>query len=187
MDSLTSFETRLHDATAAVEKEIESCNQQLEVLNNRLEGLRRAAELFESEQAAMAELLRAGTPNGGVISAEFSTAPVAKTHRPTAASHLTNGQKQRPADTQSGSKSPGRRAIRTGGRNGGLTRVEMIAGVLKRHPRRTVRELIALLAKEHRWKTTESAVTGHLYTHRDKFVHTPPDRANNRPVTWSSK
>jgi hypothetical protein len=49
----------------------------------------------------------------------------------------------------------------------------MAAG-LKRHPRRTVRELIALLDKKFRWKTTESAVTGHLYTLRDKFVHTPP-------------
>ena len=41
--------------------------------------------------------------------------------------------------------------------------------------------------REHRWQTTESAVTGHLYTRRDKFVHTQPDRATNRPVTWSLK
>ena len=72
-------------------------------------------------------------------------------------------------------------------RNGGLTRVEMMAAVLRRHPRRTVRELIALLAKEFRWKTTESAVTGKLYTRRDKFEHAPPDRSTNRPVTWSLK
>jgi hypothetical protein len=76
---------------------------------------------------------------------------------------------------------------RSANQNGGLTRLDMIAAVLKRHPRRTVRELIALLNKEYHWKTTESAVTGHLYTRRDKFVHTPPDRAANRPVTWSSK
>jgi len=63
----------------------------------------------------------------------------------------------------------------------------MVAAVLKRHPRRSVRDLIALLEKEYHWKTTESAVTGHLYTRRDKFVHTPPDRAVNRPVTWSAK
>ncbi len=42
----------------------------------------------------------------------------------------------------------------------------MIAAVLRRHPRRTVRELIALLDQEYRWKTSESAVTGHLYTRR---------------------
>jgi len=35
--------------------------------------------------------------------------------------------------------------------------------------------------------TTESAVTGKLYTRRDKFVRTQPDRATNRSVTWSSK
>ena len=71
--------------------------------------------------------------------------------------------------------------------NGGLTRVDMIAAVLKRHRRLTVRELIALLDKEFRWKTDEGAVTGKLYTRRDKFVHTQPDRSANRPLTWSLK
>jgi hypothetical protein len=63
----------------------------------------------------------------------------------------------------------------------------MIAAVLRRHPRRNVRELIALLYKEYRWKSTESAVTKNLYTRRDKFVRTQPDRSTNRPVTWSLK
>jgi hypothetical protein len=63
----------------------------------------------------------------------------------------------------------------------------MIAAVLRRHPRRTVRELIALLDKEYQWKTTESAVTGHLYTRHDKFAHSPADHATNHLVTWSSK
>ena len=63
----------------------------------------------------------------------------------------------------------------------------MIAAVLRRHPRRSVQELIALLDKEYRWKTTESAVTSNLYTRRDKFVHTQPDQATDRPVTWSLK
>jgi transcriptional regulator with XRE-family HTH domain len=76
---------------------------------------------------------------------------------------------------------------RTSNRHGDLNRVEMIAAVLKRHPRRTVRELIALLNKEYRWKTTESAVTRNLYTRRDKFVHTQPDRSRHRPTTWLLK
>ena len=76
---------------------------------------------------------------------------------------------------------------RTASQNGGLTRVDMIAAVLRRHPRRSVRELIALLDQQYRWKTNESAVTGKLYTRRDKFVHTQPDRSTNRPVTWSLK
>jgi hypothetical protein len=50
MNYLDTFEKRLHDETATVEKEIESYKQRLEALNNRLEGLKRAAELFESEQ-----------------------------------------------------------------------------------------------------------------------------------------
>jgi hypothetical protein len=47
--------------------------------------------------------------------------------------------------------------------------------------------LIALLNKEFRWNTNESAVTGKLYTRRNKFVRTQPDRSTNRPVTWSLK
>ena len=70
---------------------------------------------------------------------------------------------------------------------GGLTRVDMIAAVLRHHPRRTVRELIALLDKEFSWNANESAVTGKLYTRRDKFVHTQPNRSINRPVTWSPR
>jgi hypothetical protein len=186
MNSLDSFEKRLRDETAAVEKEIQSHNQQLEALNKRLEGLKRAAELFESEQRAISELLQVDTANGGIISREGPTSPVAKVQKATVSSKPADVQRRRAPNTQSRTKTAGH-ARRTGNQNGGPTRVDMIVAVLKRHPRRTVRELIALLDKEYRWKTTESAVTGHLYTRRDKFVHTPPDRATNRPVTWSSK
>jgi hypothetical protein len=86
-----------------------------------------------------------------------------------------------------GKTRPAQTVTRAGGRGDGLTRVDMIAAVLRRHAHRSVRELIALLNKEYHWKTTESAVTRNLYTRRDKFVHTPPDRSNNRPVTWSLK
>jgi hypothetical protein len=131
------------------------------------------------------ELLQVGTANGDVISREMPT-PVATAQKATVTPKSTGAQKGRAPNTQSRTKMAGH-ARRTGNQNGGLTRVDMVAAVLKRHPRRTVRELIALLDKEYRWKTTESAVTGHLYTRHDKFVHTPPDRATNRPVTWSSK
>ncbi len=67
MNSIDAFQKRLRDETATVEKEIQSHNQQVEALSKRLEGLKRAAELFESEQAAMVELLQAGTANGGSI------------------------------------------------------------------------------------------------------------------------
>jgi phage shock protein A len=61
MDSIDAFQTRLRDETATVEKEIQSHNQQVEALSKRLEGLKRAAELFDSEHDAIAELLQAGT------------------------------------------------------------------------------------------------------------------------------
>jgi hypothetical protein len=185
MSTLDTFERRLRDATTAVEKEIASHHQQLGALNQRLEGLKRAAELFKSEQAAVSELLQAGTANGSLLARELPTSPAATSPKPTTAAKSSGAQKWRASNTQRRRQMP--RASRSASRDGGLTRVEMIAAVLKRHPRRSVRELIALLDKEYGWETTESAVTGHLYTHRDRFVHTPPDRASNRPVTWSSK
>jgi hypothetical protein len=62
----------------------------------------------------------------------------------------------------------------------------MLAAYLARHAGVTVRELIAGLDREFGWKPTESGITAHLYTN-PKFVHTRPDRASNRPVTWSMK
>ena len=187
MNALDVFQKRLRDETATVEKEIQSHNQHLEALNQRLEGLKRAAELFESEQAALSELLQVGTANGGVIARAMPTSAAAKAQATTASPKPTDVQKQRAPNTQSRGKTPAGRTTRKVSQNSSLTRVDMIAAVLKRHPRRTVRELIALLDKEYRWKTTESAVTNNLYTRRDKFVHTQADRSANRPVTWSLK
>jgi mannitol-1-phosphate/altronate dehydrogenase len=185
MNSLDAFEKRLREETATVEREIQLHNQQLEALNKRLEGLRRAAELFESDQTAIVELLQTSAGNGLTFSGEIPTAPAAR-------QHTANRSKPGAARKQISRSSPSRSKTKTApnalaASHNGLTRVDMVAAVLRRHPRRTVRELIALLNKEYRWKTTESAVTGHLYTRRDKFVHTPPDRAADRPVTWSSK
>jgi hypothetical protein len=187
MTSLDILQKRLHDEVATVEKEIQSRNQQIEALNQRLEDLKRAAELIESEQAAMSELLQTGMANGGALSRAVPTSAAAKAQATIASPKPTDVQKQRAPDTQSRGKTPAGRAIRKASQKNGLTRVDMIAAVLKRHPHRTVRELIALLDKEYRWKTTESAVTNNLYTRRDKFVHTQADRSVNRPVTWSLK
>jgi prophage DNA circulation protein len=190
MNALNTFQRQISDEIAAVEKEIESHNQQVGALSKRLEGLKRADKLFASDQAAVAELLRASIGNGSDITRQMATAPGAMTLR-AARPKPTGARKQPGRGTQigRGNIKPGRATpvARTMSHSGGLTRVDMMAAVLRRHPRRTVRELIALLDKEFRWKTNESAVTGKLYTRRDKFVHTQPNRATNRPVTWSSK
>src|SRR5439155_14235831 len=60
--SVETYQKRLRDEVSAVEQEIESHNQQVETLNTRLEGLKRALELCDSEQTAVAELLRTGMP-----------------------------------------------------------------------------------------------------------------------------
>jgi hypothetical protein len=186
MNSLDAFEKRLRDETATVEQEIQLHNQQLEALNKRLEGLRRAAVLLESEQPAIVELLQTGTVNGRTISREMPTAPAARQQATATRFKAAVAPKQLNRSTPSRSKTKTAPNARAASHNG-LTRVDMVAAVLRRHPRRNVRELIALLDKEYHWKTTESAVTGHLYTRRDKFVHTPADRTTNRPVTWSAK
>jgi hypothetical protein len=187
MNSIDAFQKRLRDETTTVEKESQSHNQQVEALSKRLGGLKRASELFDSDQAAIAELLQAGTANGG-IPRQMSAAPAAEMQKAAVNIKATTARTQvaRNAQIDRG-KSKTAPKVRAASHNGGLTRVDMIAAVLRRHPRRTVRELIALLDREYHWTTTESAVTGHLYTHRDKFLHTAPDRATNRPVTWSSK
>ena len=148
MDSLNAFERRLTRRDPMVEKEIASYNQQLEALNKRVEGLKRAAELFELDEAAISELLQAGTANGGVTSRTISSLSVAKVQTAPAGPKSTNAQQRRAPKAQSRGNSLTRPATQIASRNDGLTRLEMIAAVLNRHPRRTVRELIALLDRE---------------------------------------
>jgi hypothetical protein len=186
MNSLDAFGKRLRDETATVEQEIQLHNRQLEALSQRLEGLRRAAELLESDQTAIVELLQTGSANGLTISREMPTAPAARQQLTSTRFKAVAASKQLNRSTLSRSKTKTAPNGRAASHNS-LTRVDMMAAVLKRHPRRTVRELIALLDKEYRWKANEGAVTGKLYTRRDKFAHTLPDRATNRPVTWSAK
>ena len=186
MKSVDTFHQRLRDEIAAVEKEILSHNQQVESLTHRLKWLNRSDELFESDQAAIAELLQTRIADGSGITQEMATAPAATMQRAAVSLKATGSQKQLGLRTQ-----VGRGKMQTGrapaSQNGGLTRIDMIAAVLKRHRGRSLRELIAALDKEFGWNSTESHVTGLLYTNQKKFAHTKPDRAANRPVTWSLK
>ena len=186
MNSVGTLQKRLHDETAAVEKDIESHHQQVEASADDPEGLKRAAELFDSEQAAIAELLQAGTANGGGIPRQISAAPAAKMQKAALSTKATTARKQVERTVRLTTARPRRHpTLVLRSNNGGLTRVEMIGAVLRRHPRRTVRELIPLLDREYHWTTTERSVTGHLYIHRDSFWHFA-DCATNRPSPGSS-
>jgi hypothetical protein len=186
MNSVDTFHKQLRDEIAAVEKEIHSHNQQVESLTHRLKGLKRADELFESDQAAIAELLQAGIADGSGTIREIAAAPEATMQRAAVSLKATGAQKQLGRRTQArrGEMQTGRTSA---SQNSGLTRLDMIVAVLKRHRGLSLRELIAALDKEFGWRSTESHVTGLLYTNQKKFAHTKPDRAANRPVTWSLK
>jgi hypothetical protein len=187
MNALETHQKRLRNELAAVEREIRSHTQQIESLNQRLEGLKRAMELFEAEQPAVAELLRTGIADGGgspraMAAQSWSTGRKSLNRKTTAPPKRTGSAKsnQRGTAISAASNQPKRPAQA----RGGLTRVDMIAAFLMRHPAVTVRELIAGLDREFGWKPTESGITAQLYTN-GKFVHTKADRASQRPVSWS--
>jgi predicted nuclease with TOPRIM domain len=48
MNPMATYQKRLREEVAAVENEIRSQHQRIEVLNKRLEGLKRALELVQS-------------------------------------------------------------------------------------------------------------------------------------------
>jgi len=183
MNRVDTHQQRLHDEFSAVEREIESHNQQVEELNKRLAGLKRAIELFESDHLAITELLRTTSHNGGgfngravaIVSAAAVPAVPKRRGRPP----LVRVE----AAPKSLAKSRGPRAKR----DGGIKRVDMISTALKRHPGLSVRELIAAVGKEFGWECTESNITGHLYTNPKRFTHTKADRANKQPIKWSLK
>jgi hypothetical protein len=182
--SVETYQKRLRDEVSLVEQEVESHNQQIETLNTRLEGLKRALELCDSEQTAVAELLRTGIPG-----LEFE---VAKRPRSSASAPQKAAPNRKPPAgrgaaatryTQRAGK-PSTAAVRAAS-DGGMKRVDMIAATLKRHPRLTVRELIAALDRQFGWKCGESNLTAHLYTNPDRFSHSKADRAGKQLVTWS--
>jgi hypothetical protein len=142
MASIDTFHKRLRDEIATVEQEIQSHNEQVEALTKRLEGLKRADELFDSDQAAMAELLQAGVADGSGPTQERAAAPAVKVQKAATGPKATVARQQvgRQTEMGRGKTKPGPNA-RAVSRNGGLTRVDMIAAVLRRHRRLTVREL----------------------------------------------
>ena len=184
--SVETYQKRLRSEVSSVEQEIESHDQEIETLNTRLEGLKRALELCDSEQSAVVELLRTGVPGLELAPVKTSKVSAATAQKSTASRKAAPVRRQPPAavrNTQRGGKgaAPGARASG----NGAMKRVDMIAAALKRHPRVTVRELIAALDRDFGWKCGESNLTAHLYTNAERFSHTKADRAGKQLVTWA--
>jgi TolA-binding protein len=191
MNSVKTYQNRLRDEVSAVEKEIQSRNEQIEQLNKRLQGLKRAVELFETEEPAMAELLRTNLAAGDGAPPEVAIESMA-TGQKAAASRIHRLPQKQSARTNHNGRVNTKTAeaqsnANKARQNDGLKRGDMIATVLKRRSGLNVRDLIAALDNEFGWKATDSAVTAHLYTNRKRFVHTKADRSSNRPVTWSLK
>jgi hypothetical protein len=142
---LDTLQKRLQGDAAAVEKGNRIAIQQVEALTERREGLKRATELFESEHAAIAELLQAGQPNRlGILRMGATPAP----QSPAASTTTAAVRGQLGHSTRIGrTKTNAKPATPIARRSNGLTRVAMIAAVLKRHPAGPSRELIANLLR----------------------------------------
>jgi hypothetical protein len=181
--SVETYQKRLRDEVSLVEQEIEAHNQQIESLNSRLEGLKRALELCASEQSAVTELLRTGASGLDLVKPSRVSLSASSKSAPGKAASMRRQVRipARAAQRAGKAAAPGVRAAS----NGATKRVDMIAVTLKRHPRLTVRELIAALEREFGWKCGESNLTAHLYTNPDRFSHTKADRAGRQLVTWS--
>ena len=92
MNSVDTFKKRLREEIAAAEQEIQAHSHQVEALRKRLEGLKRADELFESDQAAIAELLQASIANGSGITQQMATAPATRRQRAAASPKAPDAQ-----------------------------------------------------------------------------------------------
>ena len=168
-----------------------------------MEGLKRALELFRSDQAAITELLRtsigaevgppatqSGTASPAAASKVNSSAKLKARVSP-AKSATAFARSSRPPRHLGARVQQAARAqlneLREANRNGKVKRTALIAAVLQGTPELTVQELIMALNQEFGWKCTESNLTGHLYTNPKMFTHTAADRAGKNPVRWSLK
>ena len=80
MSSLETYQERLRGELAAIEDEIKDHNQQIEALTKRIESLKRALELFASDQAAIAELLGWNCKESNLTGQQLYTHPERFTH-----------------------------------------------------------------------------------------------------------
>jgi hypothetical protein len=192
MDSVATFQKRVQDELAAVENEISERNQQIEALNKRLEGLKRARELFESEPAAITELLRSssspagnGTSNKPELATPSTAARTSQTRitSPKLTAAAVRAKAHQPLNAREHTAAQAHlNQMREANSNGKVKRTDLIAAVLQGTPEMTIEEIIMVLNKEFGWKSTESNLTGHLYTNPKMFTHTKADRSGKTAI-----
>jgi hypothetical protein len=195
MDSVATLQKRVQDELAAVENEISERNQQIEALNKRLEGLKRARELFESEPAAITELLRSSSSpagNGTSNSQELATpltparTPQTRNTPPNLTATSDRAKAHQPLNASEHKAAQAHlNQVREANSNGKVKRTNLIVAALQTKPEMTIQEIIMVLNKEFGWKSTESNLTGHLYTNPKLFTHTKADRSGKTPTKWS--
>ena len=194
MNSIETYQERLRDELAAVANEIKDRSHQIEILAKRVEALKRALELFGSDQSAIAELLRtsAEAANGSRQMPEGSGPASAKVSAAKAAPRSAAPKAEASAPRQLGVRAlkAARKhldEVRAANRSGKAKRPDLIAAVLQNNPWLTNQEIIAALKKEFGWDCKESNLTGQLYTHPERFTHTAGDRSGKNPSRWSVK
>ncbi|MGA2409062.1 MAG: hypothetical protein ABSG46_01555 [Candidatus Binataceae bacterium] len=187
MKGVDTNQKALSDAVAAVEAEISEHSQQIEALNLRLEGIRRAIELFESDRPAIIEMLQI-SPATSAIPAARAVVVIPRwqaTKKPQveASNSAPAGRIGRQKSAAIGAA---KRHTRSTQAAGGLKRVDMIAEILRRTPGLSTRELVIALGKDFGWECTERNVTAHLYTNR-RFQRSTTHRSGKKVVIWSLK
>jgi hypothetical protein len=190
LSSIETYQERLRGDLAAIEDEIKDRNQSIEALAKRIEGLKRALELFGSEQSAVAELLRTSgqAPNGAGGILEVSTPPAAKVSAAKAAPSAASSKPPRQLGVRA--QKAARKhldEIRAANQTGKVKRTDLIAAVLQNSPGLTNQEILAALKSEFAWDCKESNLTAQLYTHPEQFTHMAGDRSGQNPSRWSVK
>src|ERR1700751_3984519 len=100
MNSVDTFKKRLREEITGVAQAIQARNHQVEALSKRLEGLKRADELFDSDQAAIGELLQATFIHGSGTARDMAPPPAMARARAAASLKARGAQKQPGRNTQ---------------------------------------------------------------------------------------
>ena len=138
MNSIETCQEHLREELAAVDNAIKDHNEQIELLAKRVEALKRALELFGSDQSAIAELLRtsAEAANGSRQMPERSAPPSAKVSAAKAAPRSAAPKAEASAPRQLGVRAQKAAQkhldeVRAANQSGKVKRPDLIAAVCR--------------------------------------------------------